>query len=173
MAVWERSLSGIRVLLVEDDSDTRDVLALGLELSGAEVTAVGSAAAALEALPRIRPHVLLSDIGMSGEDGYELIRRIRQMPAAEGGHVPAAAVTAFTLADDRQRALKAGYMAHFAKPVDTRTLIQTVASLARRAHYLKPHGLVVDRRLGDRRRVALTPRVQRRAASRRAPALPS
>jgi CheY-like chemotaxis protein len=148
---WETALDGVRVLLVEDDPDTRDVLALGLQLSGAEVVAVSTGPEALDLLPDFRPHVLLSDIGLAGEDGYALIRRVRGLPAEDGGEVPAAAVTAYTLADDRDRALAAGFDTHFAKPVETSELIETVAALARRSHYQGTPPLP-DRRGGSERR---------------------
>jgi CheY-like chemotaxis protein len=150
VGTWQTALEGVRVLLVEDDPDTRDVLALGLELSGAEVLAVSSSVEAYQQLSDFRPHVLLSDIGLAGEDGYELIRRVRRLPAESGGAVPAAAVTAFTLADDRDRALQAGFDSHFAKPVETSQLIQTVASLARRSHWQGPPP-IPDRRETERR----------------------
>ena len=154
MLTWETALEGVRVLLVEDDPDTRDVLALGLQLSGAEVVAVASGQEALDLISSFRPHVLLSDIGLAGDDGYTLIRRVRSLPPDAGGEVPAAAVTAFTLADDRDRALEAGFDTHFAKPVETSELIETVASLARRSHYQGTPPLP-DRRQGggsERRR---------------------
>jgi CheY-like chemotaxis protein len=166
---WETALEGVRVLLVEDDPDTRDVLALGLELSGAEVIAVSTGPEALDLLPNFRPHVLLSDIGLAGEDGYALIQRVRHMKPEEGGEVPAAAVTAFTLADDRDRALEAGFDTHFAKPVETSELIQTVANLARRSHYQGTPPLP-DRRNDEndrRRRAAAAPPTPRRLRERR------
>src|SRR5437660_1542567 len=92
-------LEGVRVLIVEDDEDTREVLTLGLELHGAEVEAVASAREALAAVREFGPHVILSDIGLPDEDGLSLIRKVRQLPAAQG-RIPAAAVTAFTLGDD-------------------------------------------------------------------------
>ena len=152
MLTWETALDGVRVLLVEDDPDTRDVLALGLQLSGAEVKAVSSGHEALGELRNFRPHVLLSDIGLTGEDGYSLIRRVRSLPAEDGGEVPAAAVTAYTLADDRDRALAAGFDTHFAKPVETSELIETVAALARRSHYQGTPPLPDRRRGGSERR---------------------
>src|SRR5262245_48151027 len=122
-------LEGVRVLLVEDDEDTREVLTLGLELQGAQVRAVGSARDALSEVERFAPHVILSDIGLPDEDGLSLIRRVRQLPAARG-RIPAAAVTAFTLSDDGQEPIRAGYQRHFRKPVETRTLFEAVAELA-------------------------------------------
>src|SRR5262245_61775693 len=93
------SLRGVRVLLVEDDEDTREVLTLGLELQGAYVRAVGSAREAIGAVQEYTPDVILSDIGLPDEDGLTLIRRLRRLPDAPG-RIPAAAVTAFTLGDD-------------------------------------------------------------------------
>jgi CheY-like chemotaxis protein len=124
------ALEGVRVLLVEDDEDTREVLTLGLELQGAEVRAVGSAEAALRAVEEFSPHVILSDIGLPDEDGLSMIRKLRRLPAARG-RIPAAAVTAFTLGDDGQEPIRAGFQRHFRKPVETRALFEAVAELAR------------------------------------------
>lgn len=126
-----RLLDGIRILLVEDDSDTREVLTLGLGINGAFVVAVASATEALAALERQEFDVLLSDIGLPDRDGLTLIRQIRQLPASSGGRLPAAAVTAFTLCDDGDEATRAGFQRHFRKPVDTTTLFRAVADLAR------------------------------------------
>ncbi|HUG53291.1 MAG TPA: response regulator [Vicinamibacteria bacterium] len=123
-------LDGIRVLIVEDDEDTRDVLTLGLELQGAEVCGVGSAKEAFGAVDQFSPDVILSDIGLPDEDGLSLIRRLRQLPA-DSGRIPAAAVTAFTLGDDGQEPIRAGFQRHFRKPVETRELFEAVAELAR------------------------------------------
>jgi CheY-like chemotaxis protein len=122
-------LDGVRVLLVEDDEDTREVLTLGLELQGATVRAVGSAKEALLAVDGFLPHVILSDIGLPDEDGLSLIRKLRKLPASRG-RIPAAAVTAFTLSDDGQEPIRAGFQRHFRKPVETRTLFDAVAELA-------------------------------------------
>jgi len=122
-------LDGVRVLLVEDDEDTREVLTLGLELDGAEVKAVGSAREALRAVDLFCPHVILSDIGLPDEDGLSMIRKLRKLPAARG-RIPAAAVTAFTLSDDGEEPIRAGFQRHFRKPVETRTLFDAVAELA-------------------------------------------
>ncbi len=123
-------LEGLQVLVVEDDEDTREVLTLGLELYGADVVAVGCAADALGALERDVPDVILSDIGLPDEDGFDLIRRVRRLPPSRGGLVPAIAVTAFTLADDGAEATRAGFQRHFRKPVDTRALFDSVIALA-------------------------------------------
>jgi CheY-like chemotaxis protein len=123
-------LDGVRVLVVEDDEDTREVLTLGLELQGAIVQAVGSATAALRAVGDFLPHVILSDIGLPDEDGLSLIRKLRRLPSSRG-RIPAAAVTAFTLSDDGEEPIRAGFQRHFRKPVETQTLFDAVADLAR------------------------------------------
>jgi signal transduction histidine kinase/ActR/RegA family two-component response regulator len=124
------SLSGVQVLVVDDDADARGLLRSVLEAFGAQVEAVASASEALEALARGRPHVLVSDIGMPGTDGYELIRQVRQLGAAEGGATPAIALTAFARSEDRRRAIAAGYQMHLAKPVEPSEFVTVVASLA-------------------------------------------
>jgi CheY-like chemotaxis protein len=126
-------LKGLRVLIVDDDPDTRALLVMTLEQSGAEsVAAVASASEALGALARLAPDVLVSDIGMPNVDGYELIRQIRALPADAGGRTPAAALTAYATPDDRQRALDAGYNLHIPKPIEPRELAAAVARLAGR-----------------------------------------
>jgi PAS domain S-box-containing protein len=125
------SLVGIRVVIAEDDRDARELLWHTLDERGAEVVATGSASEALAAVERIHPHVLVSDIGLPGEDGYELIRKVRML--GDGlGSVAAIALTALSRLEDRTSALLAGYQIHLAKPVDARELIVTVASLAGR-----------------------------------------
>jgi CheY-like chemotaxis protein/two-component sensor histidine kinase len=123
-------LAGIRVLVVEDEADTRDLLAAALGHSGAKVDPAGSAQEALEALRRQRPDVLVCDIGMPGEDGLGLLSRVRALTPEEGGLVPAVALTAYARTDDRRRALAAGYQIHLAKPVDPDELIAAVARMA-------------------------------------------
>jgi CheY-like chemotaxis protein len=129
MGIRNLTLDGLRLLVVEDDDDTREVLTLGLSLYGAEVVAVGSAAEAMEELENRIPDVILSDIGLPGEDGLSLIRRVRRLPPTRGGRVPAVAVTAFTLGDDAEEATRAGFQRHFRKPVETRELFEAVATL--------------------------------------------
>jgi PAS domain S-box-containing protein len=124
-----RALDHVTVLLVEDDPDNREVLRTLLEQHHAEVAATGSADEALQMMPSLRPTVLVSDIGLPEIDGYELIRRVRQIDSEAGG-VPAIALTAHASSDDRTRALRAGYQAHIAKPVSPGELVATVASLA-------------------------------------------
>jgi signal transduction histidine kinase len=131
-------LTGVRVVVVEDEADTRELLALSLQQCGAEVAAFGSVPEALAAFDLAVPDVLLSDIGVPGEDGYSLIRKVRAREPALGGNVPAAALTAYARAEDRLRALEAGYQTHLAKPVDPAELIATVARLAGRRESLVP-----------------------------------
>jgi signal transduction histidine kinase len=125
-------LAGVRVVVVEDEADTRELLMVALQQCGAEVAAFGSVPEALAAFDRAVPDVLLSDIGVPGEDGYSLIRKVRAREPALGGNVPAAALTAYARAEDRLRALESGYQTHLVKPVDPAELIATVARLAGR-----------------------------------------
>ncbi|MBV9123138.1 MAG: response regulator, partial [Planctomycetes bacterium] len=124
------SLDGLRLLVVDDEPDAREVVALVLEQSGAEVAAFGTAQEALEAIESVRPDVLVSDIGMPGEDGYSLLRRVRALGPARGGQVPAVALTAYAKVEDRKRALASGFARHIPKPVEPADLIATVAKLA-------------------------------------------
>jgi PAS domain S-box-containing protein len=124
------ALVGVSVLVVDDEEDARNLIARVLQECKATVNVASSAEAAIELLQRERPMVLLSDIGMPGEDGYEFIRRVRLLPAANGGGTPAAALTAFARSEDRTRALRAGYQSHVAKPVEPSELVTVVASLA-------------------------------------------
>jgi len=125
-------LSGVRVLVVDDEPDARALVKRLLENCEAVVTTAASASEALEALRRAKPDVVISDIGMPGEDGYALIRMIRALPPDEGGDVPAVALTAYARSEDRTRALLSGFQSHVAKPVEPTELVATVASLARR-----------------------------------------
>ncbi|HEV2856412.1 MAG TPA: response regulator [Thermoanaerobaculia bacterium] len=125
-------LQGVHVLVVEDEEDTRDLLVTALEQCGAEVAAFGSVPAALEDFDRAVPDVLVSDIGVPLEDGYSLIRKVRARKPGQGGNVPAAALTAYARAEDRLRALEAGFQTHLAKPVDPSEFVAAVARLAGR-----------------------------------------
>ncbi len=125
-----RCLDGVRVLVVDDDRDAREMLILTLELAGAKVTAADTAREGREAMRRAPPDVLLCDIGLPDESGYDLIRRIRALPVAEGGGVPAIALTAFTKIEDREEALAAGFQLHLPKPGPA-DLAMLVASVAR------------------------------------------
>ena len=130
MSLEEPDLSGLRVLLVEDNSDLRESLTILLEVYGASVTAAESSRAALEALSHTVPDVLLSDLSMPGEDGFTLIAKVRALPADRGGQVPAAAVTARTSAEDQRRVLAAGFQMHLPKPVHATDLVTAVAHLS-------------------------------------------
>ncbi len=125
-------LSGLRVLVVDDEADSLEFLDVSLSRCGAEVRAVTSAAEALGLLEVFRPDVLVSDIGMPHEDGYTLMRKVRALGPEHGGAIPAAAVTAYARTEDRMRALLAGFQTHIAKPVERAELAAVVASLAGR-----------------------------------------
>lgn len=125
-------LEGLSVLVVDDDADARDLLSAILQERKAQVTTAASAAEAYETLEWLRPDVIISDIGMPGEDGYSLIRNVRLKEARERtGWKPAIALTAHARVEDRLRALSAGYQAHVAKPVEPAELVAVVASLVR------------------------------------------
>jgi PAS domain S-box-containing protein len=124
------ALAGLRVLLVDDEPDTRDVLRALLEVQGANVTTASSAGEALDLLRRHPTDVLLADIGMPEQDGYALIEAVRALPTQEAV-VPAVAVTAYVTSRDRSRAFKAGYGWHVAKPVDPDQLVAVVSAAAR------------------------------------------
>ena len=117
------------MLVVEDEPDARELLALTLECSGARVEVVESAQEALDNLHVFRPHVLLSDIGLPIESGYELIRKVRLL-SSEASHLPAVALTAFATEKDRQLALSAGFQIHLAKPVEPDVLVEAIERLA-------------------------------------------
>jgi CheY-like chemotaxis protein len=128
----EVSVHGIHVLAVDDDRDALGLLRDILEAAGATVTLANSAAAALDALHRLRPHVLIADLGMPEVDGLELIARVRKLPDPDLSGTPAAALTAYARSDDRARSLRAGFGMHLAKPIDPGELIAAVTALARR-----------------------------------------
>jgi signal transduction histidine kinase/integral membrane sensor domain MASE1 len=126
------SLDGVRVLVVDDEEDARQFLATTLARSGAIIRGAPSMTEALRAMDAQAFDVLLSDIGMPEHDGYDLIREVRARPAERGGSLPAIAFTAYAQADDRARALEAGFQVHLSKPVDPGRLVSTVATLVRR-----------------------------------------
>jgi signal transduction histidine kinase/ActR/RegA family two-component response regulator len=126
-------LDGIRVLIVDDEEDARELLRTTLEGYGATVTMAPDAAKAMDALESSVPDVIVSDIGMAGEDGYTLIRRVRRRAAQLGGLVPAVAVTAYASPTDRLAALAAGFQAHVAKPYEPSEVASLVERLARGA----------------------------------------
>ena len=146
VAVWERpatgaqgraaqsiadvpSLEGVRVLVIDDDDESRDVVAAHLNGCHAAVSTVPSAADGFELLQREHFDVLLADIGMPGEDGYSLIQRVRAMCPPDSASIPAAALTAFAREEDRERALRAGFQLHLSKPIDGAALVAAVAAL--------------------------------------------
>jgi PAS domain S-box-containing protein len=122
-------LDGVRVVVVDDEPDARALLRRLLEECHASVRAASTAAEGMALVEAEAPDVLVSDIGMPGEDGYSLIRRVRALPADRGGNVPAVALTAYARPEDRVRALLAGFQAHLTKPVEPADLVATIASL--------------------------------------------
>jgi PAS domain S-box-containing protein len=125
-------LNGARVLVVDDDEDTRQLLKRVLESHGAAVKTAASAAEALEVIAAGPPDALVADIGMPDEDGYSLMREVRRLPSSHGGIVPALALTAYARPEDRARALTAGFQQYVAKPVEPDELAAVVAKLAGR-----------------------------------------
>ena len=121
------------MLAVDDEPDARELLKVVLSQYKANVKVVASTGEALTVIQEWQPDVIISDIGMPGEDGYALIRKLRALPADRGGNVPAAALTAYARSEDRVRAIAAGYQTHLTKPVEPSELVAVVASLAGRA----------------------------------------
>lgn len=129
----ELSLSGKRVLVIDDDHDTRALIKAILTEARADAITAASADEGLALLRRLRPDVIVSDIGMALRDGYQFMRLVRTMPPSDGGHTPALAFTAYVDAEHRARALLAGYQEHIAKPVEAERLIAAVQRLAARS----------------------------------------
>ena len=125
-------LSGVKVLVVDDQTDARDLIRRILMECGADVATAESVDETLAAIEERRPDVLVSDIGMPDVDGYELLRRVRALGHARGGGLPAIALTAFSRSEDRTRALRAGFLVHVSKPVEPSELVATVASVVGR-----------------------------------------
>ncbi|NRD68638.1 response regulator, partial [Corallococcus exiguus] len=125
-------LGGVRVLVVDDEEDARELLRTLLEDSGARVVTAGSALEGLQVLQAEHPDVLVSDIGMPVTDGYGFIERVRALSAEKGGHTPAVAITAYARSEDRTRVLRAGFQSHVPKPVEPGELLAVIASLADR-----------------------------------------
>lgn len=121
-------LRGVHILIVEDDADAREIIVRSVTEVGASVTAVGSAAEALTLLREHQTdvHVVVTDIGMPGDDGFAFLRELRRLPEDCGGSLPAIALTAYASGDDRKRALQAGFAGHIGKPFAPRTLISTI-----------------------------------------------
>jgi CheY-like chemotaxis protein len=127
------TLSGVRVLVVDDEYDTREILSVMLTRFGAEIRTAESAAEAMAIFSQWLPDVLVSDIGMPVEDGYALIKKIRALPQENGADVPAIALTAFASAQDKRTALAAGFQRHIAKPVEPVALAKNVALILGRS----------------------------------------
>jgi CheY-like chemotaxis protein len=132
LAQSQQLLSGVNVLLVDDDSDTLTLMTTALTRRQANVTAVSSAVEAIQAIARKRPDVLVSDIAMPDEDGYGLIEKIRLLENGASDNIPAVAITAYAKDEDRERALSAGFQIYLAKPVELTELISVVARAAKR-----------------------------------------
>lgn len=124
------TLNGLTILVVDDEADARELLSTVLQECGAMVTTAASVTEAIAAIEQLQPDILVSDIGMPGEDGYSLIRRIRAMEAHNGARIPAVALTAYARVEDRTRALAAGFQMHIAKPVNPTELVAVIANLA-------------------------------------------
>jgi CheY-like chemotaxis protein len=135
----EPVLSGLRVLVVEDDADTRQLLTVLLESHGADVSTAASAQEAMQTFGLSRPDVLLCDIGLPGENGYTLLRQIRALGAEKGGNVPALALTAYARPEDGQRSLAAGFQMHLSKPIDPSVLTRAIE------HVVRTGSAVMDR----------------------------
>ena len=128
-ALGLHDLNGLKVMVVDDEIDTCDLLKTVLSKQGARVTTAQSATAALKLISKTKPDLLISDVAMPGTDGYEFMRRIRSLPKELGGAVPAVALTAYAREQDRKRALSAGYQMHLTKPIEVAELSATLVHL--------------------------------------------
>jgi CheY-like chemotaxis protein len=133
-------LTGVRVLVVDDDPNVRDAVTFVLQHFGATVTPAGSVQEALRALRAVRHHVLLSDLAMPDEDGFALIRQVRAQEPGEGGCIPAASFSARSGPEDEARARESGFDIHLGKPVEPIRLAEVVGLLARRSPYGRANG---------------------------------
>ena len=125
-------LAGLKVLVLDDERDARELVQAILERAGAVVTLASSAAEALEIIRKHKPDVVISDIGIPEEDGYSFVRKLRTLSRAEGGRIPAVALTAYARPEDRRKALVAGFQNHAAKPIEPQELLMVIANLAGR-----------------------------------------
>lgn len=125
-----RRLEGRSLLLVEDDTDSREMLRTALSLFGLNVIPADSVSEAIDKLKLMKPDFVVSDIGLPGEDGYDLIRKVRELPPTDGGGIPAVALTGYVSVQDRKRAIAAGYQEHLPKPVDTHRLMELLVRLS-------------------------------------------
>jgi PAS domain S-box-containing protein len=137
-------LDDVSILVVDDEVDTREAMAVGLGRHGARVITASSAGEGLDALARERPQVLVADIGMAGEDGYALLRKVRALPVERGGATPAIALTAYANPQDRLNALRAGFQRHVSKPVTPADLAAAVVSLLELARPAVVEGAAVS-----------------------------
>lgn len=124
------SLQDVKIMVVEDQADARELIRLILEQQGAQVIEASSSKQALEIIKESIPDVLISDIGMPDEDGYSFLKKVRSLPQDKGGNVPALALTAYTKEEDRQQAIAAGFQMHLGKPLDITELLQAVSQLS-------------------------------------------
>lgn len=124
-------LEGVKVLLVEDDDDTREIVGLALESRGARLRSVSSSQAAIDSVREDPPDVIVSDIAMPGEDGHTFLRRLRALPRHRGGRIPAVALTAYGTRESRVESREAGFHYHLTKPVDTDKLVEILSGLVR------------------------------------------
>jgi CheY-like chemotaxis protein len=153
------------VLVVDDDLDTLEVMRIILEAHGAQIAVAATAAEGFAALETFRPEVILSDIGLPDEDGYDFMRKVRALPADRGGQTPAVAASAHVYTSDRERAFNAGFHAFLAKPINARALVGSVKAIVERAraHLERRHA---TRRAGQ---TSSTARSERRMFERRQP----
>jgi CheY-like chemotaxis protein len=124
------ALNKLRVLVVDDNADTLELVSFILEEYGTEVITAASAIEAIAAIAQSQPNILISDIAMPGIDGYSLIRKVRTLSSERGGQIPAIALTAYASEEERIRLLDSGFQMHIAKPVDPAKLVAVVANLA-------------------------------------------
>jgi signal transduction histidine kinase len=163
------TLNGVRVLVVDDESDAREVVALILRQRGAEVETASSAQEALQILGKELPHVVVADIEMPGEDGYSLLRKLRQLPSPRGARTPAIALTAYASEQDRAKVLQAGFDLHVPKPLQPAEFITAIASLARTGTQepAEPPDAMIEAAVADTEATAMveqSPRSARRTA---------
>jgi CheY-like chemotaxis protein len=132
-AARPRPISGLRALVVDEDADARELLALTLTSAGAVAIVAGSVGEAIRLLEVERPDLLLTDVGMPEENGLQLIRNVRALPPESGGRIPAIAVTAYASSSQKEMALRAGFDSHVVKPYDAETLVAVIAEIASHA----------------------------------------
>ncbi|HEY6121393.1 MAG TPA: response regulator, partial [Pyrinomonadaceae bacterium] len=129
---YAKILEGIRILVVDDEADSRDLLRAILTRCGSQVKCSESAAEALKAFKTWQPDVIVTDIGMPVEDGYCLIKKLRKLRSKRAREIPAVALTAYATSEDRARVLSAGFQIHLAKPIEPRQLVKSIAAAAGR-----------------------------------------